>query len=805
MAVDKNKITAEAAKLVQKGQFDKAIRVYQRILDDDPKDVRVLLKVGELQQKKGDNVAAAETFNRVADAYSEQGFFLKAVAVYKQIIKLTPDDAQVNERLGSLYQQLGLMSDAMGQMQVVAASYERAGDGARLLEVLRRMVELDPDNVASSIKLGELYARAGKREEALELLRRAGQELKANNRVQEYLKVSERIAFLAPGDIGLTRELASIYLAKGDTKRALAKLQVCFKADPRDIETLNMLARAFRDLGQTGKTISVFKELARAYEEQGRSAEARATYQRVLELVPDDPDAAAALGAPARSAATARAGPGTQARPPPPKPLTAEGFAKVLGEADVYVKYGLHQKAIEHVGRILAVDPGDPDALEKVRDIQLAAGNQAGAVEAALQAARASLARGLGERAGEAIQRLRRIEPDHPELAALAAAAGLPEVEADDADSVIRMSEGESGEAEIISFGGGVGAGPVEEEAGLTTDETALAAAAAAVDEEETIPEEEPPAPAPQPGAAAPGPPRPGAAPPRAADAPPQAAPRDLSDELEEVDFYSEQGLDHEAREMLRRSLARHPGHPAVKERLEAIDRRLAVAPAPGARPAAPEAPVADEAFDIARELAEEVGPPGAAGAADDFQYSVEDVFNQFKKGVAETVRPEDTETHYDLGIAYKEMGLIDDAIHEFEVALRGNSKKKEVDCLNMIGLCQGLKGDHPAALESFQRALRSGALTAEAAKALHYELSVEHEALGQAEQSLWYLQKIVKVDPRYRDAVARVERLGGGPGRPPPDLEARAAVRTAGAAPPRPGARPGGPESGAKKNIGYV
>src|SRR5512141_641055 len=106
MAVDKNKVTAEATKLIQKGQFDKAIRAYEKILADDPRDVRVLLKVGELQQKKGDNRAAAETFGRVADAYGEQGFFLKAVAVYKQIIKLTPDDARVNERLASLYQQL---------------------------------------------------------------------------------------------------------------------------------------------------------------------------------------------------------------------------------------------------------------------------------------------------------------------------------------------------------------------------------------------------------------------------------------------------------------------------------------------------------------------------------------------------------------------------------------------------------------------------------------------------------------------------------------------------------------------------
>ena len=59
MAVDKNKIIAEATKLVQKGALDKAITAYQKILAEDAKDVRVLLKVGELYQKKGDEKLAA--------------------------------------------------------------------------------------------------------------------------------------------------------------------------------------------------------------------------------------------------------------------------------------------------------------------------------------------------------------------------------------------------------------------------------------------------------------------------------------------------------------------------------------------------------------------------------------------------------------------------------------------------------------------------------------------------------------------------------------------------------------------------
>src|SRR5512147_391451 len=177
MAVDKNKVIAEATKHAQRGQWDRAIKVYDKILSEDPKDVRVLLKVGELHQKRGDDAAAASTFNRVAEAYTEQGFFLKAIAVYKQMMKLAPDDARVNERLASLYQQLGIMSDAMAQLQLVAAAAERAGDQAKLLDVLTRMTEIEPDNVGSAVKLGEIHARTGQTADALGEFRRAAEQL----------------------------------------------------------------------------------------------------------------------------------------------------------------------------------------------------------------------------------------------------------------------------------------------------------------------------------------------------------------------------------------------------------------------------------------------------------------------------------------------------------------------------------------------------------------------------------------------------------------------------------------------------
>ncbi len=269
--MDKNKVIDAAAKLIAKGAFDKAVKEYQRVLEMDPDDVRVLQKLAELYQKMNRKSDAADCFEKVARTYSQQGFYLKAVALYKQVLKVI-DRIEVNVRLAELYQQLGLVGDATKEWQSVAAHYEKAGDTKASLDTLKKLVDLDPDNVAARIRLGEQYARQDDLIEAVAELRRAAQYLQRNGRQDDYLRVAERISHLDQNDLVLAKELAEQYLAKGDSKRALAKLQICFKADPRELATLTMLARAFQELGQVSKTVSVLKELARVHLDAGRAA-----------------------------------------------------------------------------------------------------------------------------------------------------------------------------------------------------------------------------------------------------------------------------------------------------------------------------------------------------------------------------------------------------------------------------------------------------------------------------------------------------------------------------------------------------
>jgi pilus assembly protein FimV len=877
MAVDKNKIVAEATRFVQKGQYDKAIKAYERVLAEDRKDVRTLLKIGEIQQKKGDGGAAAGTFNQVAEIYGEQGFFLKAVAVYKQIAKLTPDDVRINEKLAGLYQQLGLLNDATSQLQVVATAFEKAGDQGRHLDVLRRLLDLDPENVLTCQRLGDLYAKANRGAEALELYHRAAAHLKENKRGDEYVKLAERIFQLTPDDQKLAKELAQEYLARGETKKALGKLQICHGADKQDVDTLRLMAQAFRDLGQVSKTIAVYRALARVHAERGRREESAATWRMVQELLPDDPEAreelaasGAARAAPARRPEPVGSRPPVAAPPPQdapsprpvaPRPAETRGdppqvtrppaaapvpmqspVDRILTETDVYLKYGLHQKALDHVGKLLETDPENPDALERVRDIREALGDGPGAAEAAERAVKALLERGEDGRIAHATERLRQLDPSHAlaevlplpdeappppeEGSQVAVPATVPEEErlepAIASGEPAPAPEAPSPEEPVLlvppdedalkAVGGPEGPAPVPDDESpvaidaypgipavlgddspLPVDDTGTEIEVAAPEweqDQETIAERDD------------GPPPDGTpleveideveldaveevaprTPPPLALVPPPLPERSwepLDAEMEEVGFYERQGLLDEALLAIRELAAAHPGHPAVEPALARIEQLAALEAGSSGTPVteepAPAGPVAGQdgygstgttgIFDLGAELSAELGPDLTPTPTGEFQYSVADVFDQFKRGLEKTVRPDDSATKYDLGIAFQEMGMLDEALEQFRSALAGGDRRREVEILNMIGVCLGLKGRHAEATEAYLKALDSEFLTDEAAKALHYELGAANEALGDPEVALWYYQKVAPADPGYRGVAERVFRLGGGSG----------------------------------------
>ena len=947
MAVDRTKVLAAAQKHLSKGNYDRAIAEYKKLVDADPRDVRTWLKIGDLYTRKGAHREATETYFRVAEHYATQGFFLKAVAVYKQILKLQPGRLDIQLRLAEMYENLQLVSDALGTYEQVAAAYARDGNIDKALETLGKMAELDPENIPVRIKYAEALSKAGRTDEAADEFEAGAELLREQGRMDDYLKVAERLLFHRPDDVDFARQLAEEYLDRNDAKRALAKLQLCFKGDPKNVETLGLLARAFHLLGQTPKTISVYKEVARLHQEAGRPEERARILQKILELDSGDAEARQALAgyapssarrAPAQiddvppgaligSRAEARpappAAPPEPSAPPPPEeddepeleilepddddillveedievdmvvevdepveapeqaPPVAEPavsdsmppdvareaqVARLLTECEVFARYGLKDKVIAQLERVVEIAPENVEAREKLKDAYVDAGRAADAAEQLValsglfedkpQVAQLYLSQAAELDPAAAAKGLRRSAPppampppDEPEEATVfdaspfeedeaptdqrelpplpeepaAEAAPEPGLVADEEDDILFMEDEEDDRTVATSMEdveAALGVPPESLPAGPELPETPALALEEGLEEATAppatpSPATEPPAPdapatvppdaetgpatqPPVPEPAAPEPAAPVAPEPAAAEqvaaapevTPEEAAavleqpispaefeaaplekpddhvaaarerisipPGEVEETLDEADFFLAQGLLDAAIATLEDALETHPGHMLLSDKLAEVRQMQAEAEA--ARASAVPAEPEDEAFALAEKLAEELGEEEVEDLTGSDVLDVDQVFEQFKKGVEEQIGLEDTDTHFDLGIAYKEMGLLDDAIKEFELAMKNPTR--ECICQTMIGLCLVEQGKLTEGISHFKRGLYAESKSEAEELGLYFELGHAYEMLQDPQEALYYYQKVAKRDPHFRGVDERVQNL---------------------------------------------
>ena len=167
--------------------------------------------------------------------------------------------------------------------------------------------------------------------------------------------------------------------------------------------------------------------------------------------------------------------------------------------------------------------------------------------------------------------------------------------------------------------------------------------------------------------------------------------------------------------------------------------------------------------FDLAGELEQELSQDDHFGAGDGLvtpqEQSLEEIVEGFKKGVAEHLSPTDYDTHFNLGIAYREMGLLDEAIGEFQIAAKEPSHL--VLCCSMLGLCFLDKGLPELAVRWYRRGLEAPGLSEEDNLGLHYDLGCAYLGLDDKESAYKVFVDLYGMDTSYRDVVARIEELG--------------------------------------------
>jgi tetratricopeptide (TPR) repeat protein len=748
----KDKALAAAQKFLERGQQEKALAEFARVVQEDPKDVRTWLKMAEIYARRGANDQACDIYLRTGEIYEEQGFFQKAVAVYKNVIKLAPGLAVGHLRLGDVYRELGLVSDALQHLEIGATALQKAGRTAAALPALRQIVELHPENVVSRIKLAESASQAGAVDEAVREFASAAEQLKAQGRGDEYVRVAERLLFHRPESSAVARELAAVYIARGNPRLALAKLQAPLKAAPRDPENIELLARAMEAIDGP-KAITVWKELAGIYDELGRTSERDAVVAAALAHSPSDPGLQelarrwevsraqpTAVETVGRSSPLASAQRSTSASaphsPPPIPPAARAGFraapkpvvqgapalarsgpgrrpsgsfsvlltprpdtdvARILSEAEVFVKYGLYQRAVDHLRRIFEHHPDHQAAREKLAGALAQLGRRAEAalelatVAESLAAAQPGAARAVAERAlamDGACERAARMlgrEPAAPDSAARGDTTGVDVV---------------TGVEVVVD-----------------------------VDRDPAADQLTPP-------------PVVATAPPRGAGAAASAGPAvDLDAELEQVDFFLEQSMPDDARAQLDELRRRVGDHPRVVQKQREIEAALGTEV---------------EEVEIEHTLPDRLGAVPSDGASDAGR--APGPGGGLPLALMADGGSADLSTHGDLGIAYKEMGLYDAAIAEFKQLTA--DPRREVFALTMVGECLEAKGTLTDAVVSYKDALNRSTATATETLVLYYQLGSVFERLGDQNEALYFFEKVAKRDARFREVDRKIAAL---------------------------------------------
>ena len=225
MAFNKSKALENALKYLNQGKVAQAIAEYQQILRNDAKDQATLMTVGDLFARQGDMPQAIEYFERLAQVYLSDGFNSKAIAIYKKIAKLAPNELAPLERLADLYVQQGVLSEARPLFLQIAEAYLKANKSQKALEVLHRLLDVEPDNIRVQMRLAELYNVMGQKKEAAQTYLSYAQRLFDRNEMDEAVKLIERALEVDPTNAGAMLLKAKALTSGGKNSQAIAILE----------------------------------------------------------------------------------------------------------------------------------------------------------------------------------------------------------------------------------------------------------------------------------------------------------------------------------------------------------------------------------------------------------------------------------------------------------------------------------------------------------------------------------------------------------------------------------------------------
>jgi tetratricopeptide (TPR) repeat protein len=285
VAIDREDTLKKAEKLLRQGKLDAAIAEYLKVVEENSGDWATANTLGDLYVRAGQQDLAAAQYIRIGRHLVDEGFYPKAGAIYKKLLKLRPDDESVQLALADISHKQGLLADAKAQLNAVAARRRSRGDKAGAAQIVVQLGSVDPADFEARALAARTLIEMGDEDGAAARFRSLYDDLREKGRDAEALQALREAVRLSPHDQESRLALARSAVLSGDFDGARSFLD---RATAGDDPTLQM---ALLEMDLRSGDLDEAKELLRTLLASGAEQRDRVT-ELAWATVGANPDAA---------------------------------------------------------------------------------------------------------------------------------------------------------------------------------------------------------------------------------------------------------------------------------------------------------------------------------------------------------------------------------------------------------------------------------------------------------------------------------------------------------------------------------
>jgi tetratricopeptide (TPR) repeat protein len=224
MAFDREGALRTAERLLRQEKLDAAIAEYRKIIDDQPNDWNTSNTLGDLYFRAGDIDRAAAEYERIADHFANEGFYSKAVALYRKILKIKPDEERAMWHLGGIAARQGLLADARANFLSLVDRRRARGDARGEAEARVELGDLDGADVETRLAGARARVELGDAQTAVLKLKEFASGLQDKGKEDDALELLIEAARLDPDDTSLLKTVANELVRRGRQEDALGVL-----------------------------------------------------------------------------------------------------------------------------------------------------------------------------------------------------------------------------------------------------------------------------------------------------------------------------------------------------------------------------------------------------------------------------------------------------------------------------------------------------------------------------------------------------------------------------------------------------